>query len=198
VYVKLTFDQIAIVRQFDSALVQVSVDTGRTWRPVASYLKSDYPEWNDGSADAGDWKNTTILWRDSSIVEGVVLFRFRLVTNNLGDDDGWYLDNIQVNRFAQSVEESGESYGVAAVVPNPVRETGWIVFPIGDTPISPDDVELRLFDLVGRPIVSPFTVVREGSAIRIRFDLSDQLVGRYFWRARLGNRIRTGTIVVAR
>lgn len=120
----LRFQHIAIVRSNDSAVVEYSVDSGRTWVPLATYSMLDHDEWSDGSADPEDWKWELI---DFPINPGpeIVLLRFRLSTGIFGNDQGWFIDDVGVIVSPNSVEERSTSSGglSATVYPNPTRTT---------------------------------------------------------------------------
>lgn len=84
----------AIDAGWDVGRVEVSSNGGTDWTVVASY---------DGDQVA--WDHVTV---DLSQLDGVAQarFRFRLVTNQIGGRDGWYLDDIAVRAAAPQTPET--------------------------------------------------------------------------------------------
>ncbi len=92
----LEFDHICITEStFDFGIVEISADNGGNWTELARSDMDDHPGGADGVPDAGDWVHESFLLDD--YLGEKVLVRFRLETDLFVEEDGWYIDNIQVS-----------------------------------------------------------------------------------------------------
>ena len=84
----LSFWHQDILNIGDKGIVEISADQGITWQKIAEY---------HGIIGELFWHNKTI---DISAFAGQpnVKIRFRLQTNSLGQNDGWYIDDVKVYR----------------------------------------------------------------------------------------------------
>lgn len=83
----LSFWHQGVLNVDDKGRIEISADQGNTWQILKEYQDVEYLFWYneiiDISAFAGQPK---------------VKIRFRLQTNSLGQNDGWYLDDVKVYR----------------------------------------------------------------------------------------------------
>jgi hypothetical protein len=92
----LRFDQIAIIEDPSFGWVDISTDQGNSFSPLHSYCSSFDERWQDRRADPSDWASEIV---DLSPYAGdTVVIRFRLKTANNIQCDGWYIDNIKIDR----------------------------------------------------------------------------------------------------
>ncbi|TAL67241.1 MAG: T9SS type A sorting domain-containing protein [Bacteroidetes bacterium] len=113
----IEFWHAAIVHRSDTAFVEVSFDDGSSWDSIAAFNHTDYLPWSDKVLNNQDWKYEKFdLSKDHS---DTAIFRFRLKTNVLSQDDGWYIDDIKINGGPTSVKDDFTKQSLI-VYPNPV------------------------------------------------------------------------------
>jgi choice-of-anchor B domain-containing protein len=88
----LTFKQIAILLTADFGFVEITKDRGKTYTALKGYNSFLHAEWQDGSADPGDWFGESIPL--AAYAGDTVALRFRLRSDAGGNADGWYIDDI--------------------------------------------------------------------------------------------------------
>jgi hypothetical protein len=98
-YPTLSFDHICITEDgYDFGIVEISADFGKSWDELARYDEGAHAEWADHSADPGDWVHEAL---DLNAYVGMkVIIRFRVVTDGFVQEDGWYVDDIQLSTGA--------------------------------------------------------------------------------------------------
>jgi choice-of-anchor B domain-containing protein len=90
----LQFKHIAIVAFADFAFLEISKNHRASFTVLKTYNMTQRAEWQDNTADPGDWVTQTF---DLSAYAGdTVNVRFRLVTNGTVNADGWYIDDIYI------------------------------------------------------------------------------------------------------
>lgn len=116
--VRVRFQHIALVRTNDTAAIEYSLDSGKTWTEFARYDNSMKPSWTDNRLDSDDWLAgaAEVLTPMGAIVD----LRFRLGSGVFGEDRGWFVDDIVVETEVASVRPSSsfETFGIE-VFPNP-------------------------------------------------------------------------------
>lgn len=148
----LEFDHICIAQaESDIGYVEISKDFGNSWTRLTRHDMDDHPGWSDGAADPEDWFHETIDLQD--YVGEMVRIRFRLVSDDWGTRDGWYVDNIWISSPDCSLLVSAPSEGIAAVEeprlevgPNPFPSTLKLVL---DLPTA-ERVKVSVYDVGGR------------------------------------------------
>jgi Immune inhibitor A-like, MAM domain/FlgD Ig-like domain len=184
----LEFDQICITEAtYDFGIVEVSSDFGATWTELARYDMDDYPQWNDGTADPGDWVHTVLdlnPW-----VGKKVRVRFRLLTDGYVNEDGWYLDNITIsNPTCRSVTgvpptPAGPVPILTLAGPNPFR--GRLALSLAAK--TGDPARIQVFDAAGRLVRTLFDGPAPAARIEAAWDGKDgtgrpTAAGLYFLR----------------
>ena len=92
---------IVIVRPISHAIVQISDNQRRSFHALKDYNWTLYPQWNDESADSGDW--VTERFNLSAYAGDTVTIRFILITSGLTPADGWYIDSVSIRESAPTV-----------------------------------------------------------------------------------------------
>jgi len=194
-YVFIDFNQVCIVRQLDSALVEYSYDTGATWQIAAYFDETEDDRWADRSADPGDWASARAVV-PSEEDGGMVLIRFRLAANPVGTADGWYIDDLNVHTVPLAVGDGEDRTGnlTSQIVPNPFSDEAMVRFTLPGR----SRVRIVVFDRLGREVA----VIAQGSFEQgghgIGFDASDIASGIYFYSVETEFGSSRGSFVVAR
>ncbi len=98
----LRFSHIALVAFGDIAYVEISNDNRQTFHTLKVYNIVGHTQWEDSSADPGDWETETFDL--APYAHDTVNVRFRLVSNPDVQLDGWYLDDIYIGDSHEPVE----------------------------------------------------------------------------------------------
>ncbi len=112
------FRHAALIHVSDSAIVEISKDMGRTWQVVNSFNKMSFEPWKDKNLDAADWKEENVFLDELVENNDTVTVRFRLKSNPVFEDDGWYIDDISFNMIT-GVDELTEEEKHLEIYPNP-------------------------------------------------------------------------------
>jgi hypothetical protein len=168
----LEFDHICITEaDFDFGIVEISVDNAANWTELARYDMGDHPGWADGVPNAGDWIHESFPL-DDYLGENV-LVRFRLVSDAFVEEDGWYIDNIQVSQnvcqgdreaVPYRLRDPQPTYLLQLSGPNPFSSR--LGFSLtGDAGVA---ARVQVFDTQGRLVATVF----DGSLPGWRVDLA--------------------------
>ncbi len=139
-----SFWQAAFVENGDSAIVEYSQDSMKTWSKLDYFDKSKYAPWGDGVKDDNDW-----LYASYSIknISSSVYFRFRLKTNAIRQNDGWYIDDLAFGKATGVYQQSDADKIV--IYPNPA--SGFINIDLS----SLREIKVRdiaVFDYLGQKL----------------------------------------------
>ncbi|HVZ41034.1 MAG TPA: T9SS type A sorting domain-containing protein [Candidatus Kapabacteria bacterium] len=195
--VVLKFAHIAIVDPGDSATVEASYDRGSTWNVLARYSFQSDPSWADKLANPGDWRQEILtLNHPAPGPDAIGIVRFRMASGAITQADGWYLDNIEFGgKAAVEVAAGGDAAGLAdRVFPNPASTAAVIEYRLARA----SSVQLRVYDLVGRPVATLVDGVQEAGTHAATLDTGDLPEGTYFYRIQAGTASARGRVVVAR
>jgi serine protease AprX len=106
----------------DSGFVEISTDGGQMWERLSAFADSQ-----------GTWTQVNLLL-DPYAGYGSARFRFRLISDDAGTGDGWYIDDVQVNFQPTYVEEEPASvpqeFSLGQNYPNPFNPTTTIPFTV--------------------------------------------------------------------
>lgn len=189
--IELHFNTIAIVDRGDSALTEVSYDSGRSWSVLAIYRLTDQPAWSDRIADAGDWLPIRQLI-DPGTSPVLVLIRFRLQTSALNNADGWYIDDVEFGRHSSVPDGANSPDRALSLYPNPARET---VILRGRFP-GPRDVEIIVIDLFGREVMHASGEAESDGSFKRTLDLQLLPAGAYVVQVSAGDqRLRSRMVI---
>lgn len=170
------FNHVCIVRVRDSAVVEVSYDTAKTWSIAAFYDLEHDARWDDRTADPGDWVSESLTIPNQGT--GLAFVRFRIIADPTGVGDGWYIDDLSVQSVPLSVEEDeGSNLFVSHVFPNPFADHAVVRFTLP----SPTDVHLVLYDQLGREIRKEAAVTYEAGRQSVGIYGRDLPAGMYFY-----------------
>ena len=192
----LSFEHICIVLNGDSALVEVSADTGKTWQLLRSYGVGDHAEWMDRTADPDDWKHESLQYsyHHPQGQPSLLLFRFRMVTSALSHADGWFIDDLIMQLTSLSVEEESTSGVAITLHPNPTRGNPLLSFRLQE----PSEVSFQLYDELGREVEVRIGEPYEAGAHMIPIKTSRLPPGVYFWRMQTTSGSEQGRLVLVR
>ena len=111
---RIIFWHAVFVEKGDSAIVEYSTGNMNNWKMLASFDKTMYEPWSDGVKDKNDWKYEMF---DVIADTMPIYFRFRLKTNTIKQNDGWYIDDMRFE-FVTSVEDYNAENNII-LYPNP-------------------------------------------------------------------------------
>ncbi len=120
----LQFYHAAFVDPNDTAVVEYSIDYGKTWSNVfvnntAAYDKSMNTLWNDGSLENADFYLQRL---QLPITDKNIFLRFRFGANNFKNDLGWFVDNIEIKEGTVGIIDDKTDNEAFLVYPNPAQD----------------------------------------------------------------------------
>lgn len=143
----LTFRHIAILLAGDFGWVEVTRNRGQSYIVLRGFNSFAHPEWQDGSADPGDWIAESLPL--TSYAGDTVALRFRLRSDASGNSDGWYVDDIAVGPTV-GVDDGPAGIPAAFALhqntPNPFNPSTVIRFDLA----AAAEVRLAVYDALGR------------------------------------------------
>jgi serine protease AprX len=129
----------------DSGFVEISTDGGQMWEQLSVFADTQ-----------GTWTQVSLLL-DPYAGYGSVRFRFRLISDDAGTGDGWYIDDVQVNFQPTYVEQEPASvpqeFSLGQNYPNPFNPTTTIPFTVHGSQFmvrSPVHTTLRVYNVRGQ------------------------------------------------
>jgi hypothetical protein len=194
-----TFNHICLLRQSgqQGGYVEISDDFAKTWKSIE---KSFYNRSSDST-----WATPTTIananWRETSrtlkqYAGDTVYVRFIARTANIGQDDGWYLDNIRMDGNPNSVEEIDYTTNLdISVSPNPSGESTTLSF---FAPPFVKSVRISLYDIIGSKTLDFNAPVSATGEMNIPIDLSTLNNGMYLVRIEANGIAGTTKVVVTK
>ena len=138
----IKFDHACIVYRNDDAYLEINID-GK-WSEIARWTQEDYAPWGDGELTSEDWKTEEF---NVEVFGGMAYLRFRLESNSIREDDGWYIDNISYQVLFTSVD--GKTTQELKLFPNPA----WDYLKIDISSIGLMNIDkVSLFDIFGNKL----------------------------------------------
>ncbi|MCF7809629.1 T9SS type A sorting domain-containing protein [bacterium] len=144
-------------QDFDGA--RVELNTGNGWRLIEPDDGYNGIAVANGSFEGGRCWNGTFNWRDDIFViserSGSIRLRFRFVSDNGIEDQGWFINalNITGSPFIVSeTEKLPEITQLISLYPNPFNSFLHLKYSLAD----PSEVTITLFDLTGRKVAEVF------------------------------------------
>ncbi|MCK4224250.1 MAG: S8 family serine peptidase [candidate division Zixibacteria bacterium] len=132
----------------DSGFVEINLDGGKNWERLCSAFDSTQGGWTQVSLPLDAYTGHTN-----------VKFRFRLISDDEGTGDGWYIDEVQVNFKPTSVEEEPASiplqFSLDQNYPNPFNPTTTIPFTVYGSRFmvhSPSHTTLKVYNVLGQKV----------------------------------------------
>ncbi|MEN3026367.1 MAG: sialidase family protein [Chlorobiota bacterium] len=175
----LSYETIALVEVGDTAVTDVSPDFGRTWYVVQAIDIRRSPGFRD-SVGNSQWVSEH---RDLRRFIGDTLYiRFRLRSNPLRNNDGWYIDNVRLDAAEpDAITEPITATPSALLFPQPAAEEVWIELPTS-TPPKPARL-VQAVDVLGQVYWLPAEpVVADAGIVRLRCDVRHLPTGLYLLR----------------
>jgi hypothetical protein len=143
--ITLSFWHAAFVAKGDSAIVEYSDDGMKTWHLLAYYDRTMHTPWSEGIKDENAWLPASFNVENTG---DTVYFRFRLKSNAIKQDDGWYIDDLTFSGTT-GVNEDEISNNID-LYPNPAGDFVYVDFAhIGGMRVTGLDV----FDVIGNKIL---------------------------------------------
>jgi serine protease AprX len=129
----------------DSGFVEINTDGGKGWERIYSF-DSTQSEWTQVSIPL-----------DSYTGHSHVKFRFHFISDNTGNADGWYIDDVQINFKPTSVEEEQVSvpteFSLSQNYPNPFNPSTIIRFKVkGQRSKVPIPTTLKIYNILGQKV----------------------------------------------
>lgn len=169
----LKFKHVAIVHRSDSAYVELSFDKMKTWKILGKYNRNTYPQWQDNNLSKDDW--ITEIFREPAIDGDTVFLRFRLTSDILGNDDGWYIDDIEFVSIL-NIDDEISSNNDILIYPNPAKD--YLIVDFGAFTERSSGVKLTIHNQLGEKIDFNFNDVETNNNTKI--DLRDFNSGIYY------------------
>lgn len=155
-----------IETNFDYAQAIVSIDNGASWTPLCGHHTKTGNAYQDFGNPVYDAYRLGWVKEEISLDAYVgtnVKIGFRLITDNGGDADGFYFDDLKVEKLIPSttsindVDESGIS--LSQNMPNPANEYTYInyAFP------KEEEAKLKVFNCFGQVVLEEELSSSEGS-----------------------------------
>ena len=191
-----------IETDWDYGQVLISTNNGSTWSP----LEGMYTNPGTGSFQPPGqplYDGTQLTWVKESIDLGdyigqQVKFRFLFKSDGYVTEDGWYVDDINLIAYefvptdAEPFATNITSYSLEQNYPNPFNPSTEIEFKVPQAGL----VSLKVFDLLGKEIVTLINEHKSVGAYKVNFDASRLPSGVYFYTLQAGNFVSTKKMVL--
>ena len=177
-FVNIRFFNAAILDARDTAVVEYSIDNGKTWSNrfqksdsqyiEAKYSYDDFEAWRDGVLDEKDWRMENLYL---SNINEQFLLRFRFASNVLKSDKGWFIDDLSISNTILNINEIVQNI---QIYPNPVRE--FLNLYLGENTNKP--LTISIYDLLGNLVMKKQYSSFAGTNLII--NIEDLQTGYYF------------------
>ena len=195
----------------DAGVVEISTDSGESWTIVSP--EGNYPcrAASTNTIFLAPYQRCysgTIGWKeeifDLSAFSGPAMIRFHFASDEQYGFDGWYIDDISITTDI-TTDSRAPGSGVPAATrllpawPNPFNPATRIPFELA----AGGRIELKLFDVSGRPVRTLFEGRSEAGTHSVPWDGRDDsgrpvASGVYFCRLRAGIYTATSRLVLLR
>lgn len=181
----------------DFGFVFISKDFGETWDYFAGFDRGNRA--GQGVWD-GDASESQFVAERRSVAEYIgetIMLRFQLKSNGLIHDDGWYIDDIDFNGDAVSVDERDEDLvgmHLSALYPNP--SSGIVNFEY--SLVRNDRVRLALYNTMGQQVALILDEAREAGSYPLSYDASVLPNGVYYLRMSVAGQQLTQSISIVK
>lgn len=168
----IRFRHVALVHRTDTAYVEISTDKMRTWKLLGKYNRNSYSQWQDNNLSKDDW--VTEIFREPAVAGDTVFIKFRLTTDIIGNDEGWFIDDIELINTMNKDENISNLDGIL-IFPNPANEYLVIDF-IKSTEININTV-ISIYNQLGEKMEFDYILSKNNN---IKVDLRFFNSGIYF------------------
>lgn len=180
----------------DLLRVRVSSDCGQTWSvrrqlSAASALSTGGIVAGSFVPDADEWVQNSITNFGQSLLTSDFRFKFEFISDG-GND--LFLDDIQINGVAVSMDEYGSANPQFRIFPNPVNENAHVLL----TMISSGQVQIDMVDLLGKAVAPPLLKWVGAGSHSMELPLADLSEGLYMMRVRTAGHEQVARFAVAR
>jgi photosystem II stability/assembly factor-like uncharacterized protein len=193
-----TFEHISLIDPFmtsgvgDYGEFSYTDDFGKTWKPLKWVDSKTSVNFIPGDVANSQWQ--PMACNLSQHIGDTLMFRFRISTNGLKEDKGWFIDNIKMDNSPTNTEEDLIESAKVYAYPNPA--TSYTKVNVL-TPVNAD-LSIQMFDALGNSVFSQnYGMISNGSN---NFDIpvNDLTNGIYYFKIVLNNSIKTIPVSVIR
>jgi serine protease AprX len=155
----------------DFLYFEISTDGGQNWQQIGSPLTGSQPGFTGISNDLDGY-----LGND-------VGFRFRMATDNSGEQDGIFIDDFEVTWYSPLTVADHESsapmrFDLFQNYPNPFNATTTIEYALP----RPGHVTINIYNILGQIVARPVDEFEEAGLHSITWDAEEIPSGVYFYR----------------
>jgi hypothetical protein len=169
----------------DYALVEISTNGGWNW-VVDTFYNGTVSTWYQV-------QRRLLNYRSDS-----VKIRFRLTSGYQCEDDGWYIDDVEIKDLTVSVEDITTTipttFELLQNYPNPFNPETKIKFQIPTF----SEVTLKVFDLLGREVATLVNERLQPGSYETTFDGKDLSSGVYLYRLSAGSFVEAKKFLLLR
>lgn len=173
---------------FDYVEAEVSTDNGTTWTPLCGKYTKTGNGYQDTDKPLYDGFIKSWLYEEMSLDNYVgqhILIRFNLVTDNGGNYDGFYFDDLKVEKIINNplgIKENVQSDIVLSQnIPNPSGNETSIAYSL---PPNISNASLVIFNSVGQIVMEKKLTKPAGMEV---IDISSFSKGIYYYRIETEN-----------
>ncbi len=196
-----------IEKGWDYGQVLISSDSGNVWTAVGgelsvlgagSFQPTGEPVY-DGKES--DWVKEIIDL--SQFNSDKILLRFQFKSDQYEEEDGWYVDDIQIFEYQNevvSVEEKGNfpnEFVLEQNYPNPFNPSTTIKYSIPD--VGTENfrfVQLKIYDILGREVAVLVNQRQAAGNYEVELDAREMTSGVYFYKLQSGEFVQSRKMIL--
>ncbi len=190
---KSTFSlkHIALLNTFTSSgssdigEVAYSDDLGATWR-ILKWVDAATST-NFKSGDLANSKFDSLAFAMADNIGDTLMFRFRIQTNGLRNDEGWFIDDIVMDDRPNNVTETLEEMTVVDVTPNPSNGVANLQINLATNA----NLSYSVFNSLGELVYTFENKLSNQGLNTFNINLNNQPSGIYYIRININNTIKT-------
>ena len=177
---------------YDVGAVSWSNDFGKTW--------NYYHFWNAASSskfilsDLANSQWEKVAKDMSQYIGDTIIFKFSMRSNNIRQNEGWFIDNIELNDSPAGVDSDIITQSRIFTYPNPVNDISQLQIDLTRSA----KINVALYNSLGVKILDlSDEYATQGQKI-MKYDLSNINSGLYFYRINMDGITRTIPISIVR